>query len=71
VIVRLQQVAQSRLDLIADDRLRAAAHLLGCAPAFVACRSYPAVDRRPANHELLCDHVGRLTGFNRHQHAFS
>ena len=24
-----------------------------------------------ANHELLGDHVGRLTGFNRHQHAFS
>jgi hypothetical protein len=24
-----------------------------------------------SHHELLCDRVGWLTGFNRHQHAFS
>jgi len=37
--------------------------------AFIARRRYPAVDRGAANHELLGYHVGRLTGFNRHQHA--
>jgi hypothetical protein len=39
--------------------------------AFIARRRHPAVDRRAANHERLCNHVGWLTGFNRHQHAFA
>jgi hypothetical protein len=34
-------------------------------------RRQPAVDRRAANHELFCNRIGWLTGFNRYQHALA
>ena len=71
MIVLFQQAAQRRLDLVADDRLRAATDRLGRTAPFVTRRRYPALDRGAANHELVGNRVGWLTGFNRHQHTFT
>src|SRR3954454_15723871 len=71
VIVRLQQAAQHRLNLVADDRLRGATYPLRRTATFIARRRYPAIDRRAANQKPLGHRISRLTGFNRHKHTFT